>query len=60
MAEPQRTSETRPGPLTKKLPCWVCGGDLLFNFATVNTATMTIHTYCPRCKRPRVLSMRLD
>ena len=60
MSEPCTTAGPAAGPSVKKLPCWVCGGDLLFNFATVNASRVTVHTYCPRCTRRRVLSLMLD
>jgi ribosomal protein L33 len=60
---PQKDNGPRPasspaqeGP-ARKIPCWMCGGDLLLNYATVSIASpeggarITLRTYCPRCRK---------
>ena len=44
----------------KKVPCWVCGNDLTFNFALVADGRVAIHAYCQRCRKERTISMTVD
>lgn len=55
----RETGATAPSA-AKKLPCWVCGGDLLFNFVTLRDGRMSVHNYCPRCKRSRTLDLLVE
>lgn len=47
------------GPV-KKIPCWICGGDLTLNFPTISGKHITIRAYCPKCRKPRTLKISLD
>ena len=45
---------------TKRVPCWVCGGDLMFNYVSLSAHTVTIHNYCPKCRKTRKVTMTVD
>ena len=53
------TPPARTGP-AKKIPCWVCGGDLTLNFPMIGGEQITLRAYCARCRKPRVIRMALD
>ena len=44
----------------KKIPCWICGGDLVLNFPTVSRAAVTIRAYCTKCRKGRTIWLALD
>ena len=50
----------RPGLVAKKLCCWRCGGDLLFNSERFSRLRLRLNLFCPKCGLPRVTDLHLD
>ena len=43
----------------KKVACWVCGRDLIFNSIRARAGGFIIQLFCKRCRLPRSLEMHL-
>ena len=59
-AEAPGTEAEAPGTgVARKMVCWVCGGDLIFNFVRARSGTLVLDLYCRRCAAPRTMTLHL-
>jgi hypothetical protein len=45
--------------LSKKLTCWICGRDLIFNSVRVSAGAFHVQLFCKGCNTPRSVEMHL-
>jgi len=45
--------------IARKVACWVCGCDLTFNSVRLQTRAFAVHLFCRRCRRARVMELKL-
>ncbi len=58
---PPETAAGAPGAgVARKMVCWICGGDLIFNCVRVRSGTLVLDLYCRRCAVPRTMSLHLQ
>jgi len=59
-SHPPETAAGAPeAVVARKMVCWVCGGDLIFNFVRARSGTLVLDLYCRRCAAPRTMSLHL-
>jgi len=54
-----RVSEPATSVATKKMSCWVCGHDLIFNRVKMQSLAFVVYLYCKYERRARVAELRL-